>query len=729
MYRFLSVFLLLAVLLSACNTTPPATPTATGTPAPTNTPVPTATLTPTLTSSPTATLTPTATSTPTQTPTPKPSPTPAGFYLNSNAGFSLVRPSSWTIEKDNNDSVIFKDPNAFFYFEVYRLSIGEGEEDVPFEEMVNNIWQEVIGTGSKKIDNQSQVTLGDDVIADRMDMTLTIEGVKIYWTFVYAKAGSHGFAFLITSSEKVSTRATTLDRIFQSVHLFKPELYGLDPNQTLYLVGGDPDAASLDPSITEWSAASYVGALFSGLVRLNPQMQIVPDLAESWKISADGTVYTFTLRTGLAFSNSEPISAQNVKDSWERTTDPEIKSTTAKTYLGDILGVKDRLDGKADEIAGVQVLDDLTLQVTLEGPRPYFLGKLAYPTTYVFSTEQAESSEKWMFNPLATGPYRVKEYKETEALILERNENYHTPPAIQYVIYLVPRGSSLLSMYKDDTLDVIPLSGENVEQIRKEDDPLHAEWQSTTSLCTSMIQVNNSLPPFDDPDVRRAFAQAVDRDALVELLSNNTDVPALTILPPAMPGFSAGVSAPTFDPEVAKASLAASTYAGHLPKIVLTAGTSAGSERDDVNALVEMWRTNLGVEVKVEYVDSTDLTANLRKQHGHMVLYDWCADYPDPQNFLEILFQSDSDFNVAEYSNADVDALLEKARSEMDPVARLALYQQAEAALLEDTAIIPLYHSVFDMLVKPRVQGYILPPLHTATLLWLSLNPDAQTTP
>jgi ABC-type oligopeptide transport system substrate-binding subunit len=265
------------------------------------------------------------------------------------------------------------------------------------------------------------------------------------------------------------------------------------------------------------------------------------------------------------------------------------------------------------------------------------------------------------------------------------------------------------------------LGATEAKEVSAQEHPLHGELQSVTSMCTAFIQINNTLPPMDDPNVRRAFALAVDKDRLIKLFGETTGLQAVSILPPAMPGYTAGMVKETFNAKTAREALAASKFAGKMPKITLSTAGYSDQPSEFLNALVDMWQKNLGVKVVVEYLDPRTFTQSAREHHGQLVDYGWCADYPDPENFLDILYHTGSEFNVSGYSNPEVDALLEKARTELDPAARLKLYNQAEALLLDDYATIPLMHHVFFTLVKPRVQGYVLTPMDTEELrlVWL----------
>ncbi|HPH97698.1 MAG TPA: peptide ABC transporter substrate-binding protein [Anaerolineaceae bacterium] len=714
----LAVFLLLVI--SACSVFTPPQPTSTPEPTLTATASQTPTLTPSPTLTHTPTLTPTPTSTITPTPTPAPTATPVGYYENREAGFNLIIPDKWKIEEEDEFGVTLVNNKGDIFFNWHsQMDTGEITLDGLIEQLKHETFQDMYVRISTR-----EYPLSDDVVAEQAYMDLpTIEGTITVTLTVVRKNGMVYIGVLSASVVNTKIMASTFENLYASINLFHGQLFGLDPDETLFLAGYGTAGDDLDPALSSDSAQGFVGYLFSGLVRLDSSLQIVPDLAESWSVSSDGTVYTFKLKPGLKYSSGEAITADSFKKCWERAADPKTESTTVLTYLGDIQGVKEKMAGKANEISGVKVIDNQTLEVTLDGPKSYFLAKLTYPTSYVYDVKQAKDKpEKWLLDPKASGPYKVKKDHEGEAFVFERNNQYHTPPAIKYVAFLNVSSIAEIGLFKDGILDIVYISGEDAQQISKPEDPLHDNLRTTTSLCTTLIQVNNTQPPFDDVNVRRAFAQAIDRDELVRRFSNNINLPALNILPPAMPGFSNSVSASPFDPAAARQSLAASKYAGKMPDIILTISGYAGKPSDYINALVEMWKTGLNVNVKVEFIDPANFTTNLHSQHGHMVPYSWCADYPDPENFLDVLYHSDSNFNVAGYTNPEMDARLEKARVEIDPAKRIALYQEIEAELLKDGAAIPVQHTVNNVLVNERIEGFVVPALHSAFITALTIN-------
>jgi oligopeptide transport system substrate-binding protein len=274
--------------------------------------------------------------------------------------------------------------------------------------------------------------------------------------------------------------------------------------------------------------------------------------------------------------------------------------------------------------------------------------------------------------------------------------------------------------YENDEIDMTGVGSYNVERVTDPSDPLNAELTVMPELCTSRLILDVTVPPFDDPLVRQAFAHAVDREHIAEVVLKGTDVPAYSILPPGMPGYSEETDGPHFDAALAQQLLADSSYgsAGALPEIVMTTSGYGGDLSDFQSALVEMWRTHLGVEVTVEQLEPTSYFYELRENHGQIISLGWCADYPDPENFLDLLYHTGTPENLGGYSNPEVDALLEQARSETDIEARMALYHQAEQMIIDDVPDILLDHNRSYLLVKPYVHNLTLTPMGVLANTW-----------
>lgn len=483
---------------------------------------------------------------------------------------------------------------------------------------------------------------------------------------------------------------------------------------TLTLVGADP--ATLDPHlVTDFDSATYIVEIFSGLVSLDPDLEIIPDLATDWEIDDSGTVYTFHLREDAQFHDGKPVTAQDFKWSFERALDPATGSTVSSLYLNDIVGATDKLEGRADEVEGVQVIDDHTLQITIDAPKAYFLAKLTYPTGFVLDQANVESGgETWTDQPNGTGAFRLREYRLGEEIVLERNKFYYgePKPALQRVDYLLAGGSAMI-MYESGDIDATPVGLADIERVLDPTDPLNDELTVVApTLSTFYVGLNNSIPPFDDPKIRQAFNYAIDRDILANVVFRQSRVPAEGILPPKMPGYNPDLDVYDFDIERAKALIEESSYGSidNLPDITLT--TSGGGSEPGIvaTAVIGMLEQYLGLEVSVELVESAVYFSEVGEGNYQMFVLGWSADYPDPQDFLDIMFYSESANNHINYSNPEVDQLLEEARVEQDFDARMALYQEVERMIVEDGPWIPLFHNAEYWLTKPYVQGMIYPP-------------------
>jgi oligopeptide transport system substrate-binding protein len=476
----------------------------------------------------------------------------------------------------------------------------------------------------------------------------------------------------------------------------------------LRLPGDDP--LTLDPAlVTDVTSAIYVVEIFGGLVTLDKDLKIQPDIAREWTISEDGTKYTFKLRDDVLFSGSgRRVTAQDFKYSMERAANPETDSPTADTYLGDIVGAKDMIRGRAKEIVGIRVIDDFTLEITIDAPKPYFLAKLTYPTAFVVDKDQIERDKRnWSRRPNGTGPFKLQEWRIGERVVLVPNERYHgTPkPTLTRVTFNLAGGSSL-TQYENDEIDLAGVGVNDIERIRDKSDRLNKEFVEKPELSTFYIAFNTRQPPFDDPKVRQAFGMAIDKQRIVDVILRRIVPAAKTILPPGMPGYNKDIQGLPYDPQRAKQLLQESKYQGRLPRVVLTLSGQGQNVGPVIEATLEMWKTNLGVEVEIEQVETATFFQDVRRGKYQMWELGWSADYPDPENFLDIHFYSESRQNETKYANPEVDRLILQARTEKDNARRMDLYNQIERLILQDAPWIPLFHGNAPLLIKPYVKGY-----------------------
>ncbi len=494
--------------------------------------------------------------------------------------------------------------------------------------------------------------------------------------------------------------------------------------EVLNLYGIDP--LTLDPAVSgEMTSHQYIMQLFGGLVRLDDNLKPVPDIAQEWRVSDDGRTYTFYLRQDVRFHDGRGVRAEDFKYSWERACDPATGSLIAATYLGDIVGVGEVLAGESREISGVRVIDDYTLQVTIDAAKSYFLFKLTYPTAFVVDRANVESGSNWWQQPNGTGPFKLKEWDENDRFVLERNELYYGGLAkVEFVAFHL-WGGVPMNMYETGEIDVIGISPGYIDKVTDEAGSFYRELAIVPELSFYYIGFNITKPPFDDVNIRRAFSQAIDKDKLVSLVFRDMAQRADGILPPGMPGFNDGLSGLSYDVNKAKQLIRESKYGdvSNLPPITITTSGWGGLISQELEAIIHEWRNNLGVEVKVRQLEPQRFLYHLNQEMDEMCYMSWMADYPHPQDFLEILFHSGADTNYGQYSNPKVDTLLDTAGVEMDSDLSLALYQQAEQKLVEDAACLPLWFGQSYILVKPYIRGYNLNPMGFAMLSEVSVEP------
>jgi oligopeptide transport system substrate-binding protein len=511
--------------------------------------------------------------------------------------------------------------------------------------------------------------------------------------------------------------------MFKFLSLKTPEVYGIPRDQALFLAGGE----SNNPRDYDPATSHGDDLLYSGLVMLGLQFEVLPDLAESWEISSGGKIYTFHLRKNARFHNGRPVTAQDIIYSWERAADPATNSDTVLTYLGDIVGLADKRAGKAKTISGLKAINDRTLQVTIDAPKPYFLMKLTYGTSSVLDRANVESGPEWYKRPNGTGPYKLIRWDPAKAQLYERNSDFYLrPPAIPYIVIQMYTGVPI-RLYETGDVDMAGVASYDVERFRDPKEPLHADLREGVTMCTAKITFDVKQPPFDDPKVRQAFALSVDRQRLVDLIMDGVGIVAHGLYPPALPGYDSDFKGLEFDPQLARQRLAESRYgsAEKLPPIVFTSSGFSSDVTPSVAAVADMWQKNLGVTIQVQNVEPDKYQDELHAgRHGQLFSDGWCADYPDPENFADVLFHSGAQQNVGHYSNPSLDALLEKARIERDVTRRIEMYGQAEQIIVDDAAAIFLSHRFSFVLVKPHVKGYTFTPIDVPLYRYLSLDPS-----
>ncbi|XXF77178.1 ABC transporter substrate-binding protein [Myxococcaceae bacterium GXIMD 01537] len=471
----------------------------------------------------------------------------------------------------------------------------------------------------------------------------------------------------------------------------------------------------LDPLFSvENQVSEMVACVFSGLLRLEDGV-IVPDLAERWDADATARRYRFYLRRGATFHDGTHVTARDVKRHFERLLDPAMRSPD-RGVLEDVEGAHAYTAGQAHDVSGIEVLDENTLEVRLSVPKAFFLHLVALSATSIAKLDAAGRL-------VGTGPFRMTSFDE-ERIVLERNPTYWRSgiPLLDRLEFdLVDSRHQALEALREGRVDIVSyLSAEHVEGPGLD----RGQVVASTTPSTAFVGFSLREPPFDDVRVRQAIRAGLDISGLVERFHPGARL-ARTLTPPELTGTEL-LPALSSRPDVALAERLLREVG--MSPVRLTLYYPAGADtfsQDEVlfRPLVDAKLLELRhVELRPE-----DYTARLRE--GRMAVFRrlWIADYPDPDNFLYYLLNSNAQ-NVYPlgYRNPELDRLTAEARVSIDPERRVQLYRRAEELLREDCPLIPLYHDRIYAAASPRVQSLRLhqtPPQVRFEDLWV--DPDA----
>ncbi len=474
------------------------------------------------------------------------------------------------------------------------------------------------------------------------------------------------------------------------------------------------DLATLDPAIgydwTNWPAEKLV---FDGLLDYDEGTTLEPRLAASLpEVSADATVYTFKLRTGVKFHNGREFTADDVVYSLTRVLDPATGSPGAGFFVG-IQGAQEFIDGAAATVSGIQALDPTTVQFTLAAPDVTFLNKLALNFAFIVPREEvAQAGENFGHAPVGTGPFTLKEWKSGEFLAFERNPDYFYEglpylDAITIQVGVAP-DVALLRLEKDE----IQMMG---------DPPPGADWARLTSdpawanrierapqVNTTYIAINTTLAPFDNVKVRQALNHAIDKDRIVQLLNGRATV-ANQILPPLMPGFDAAYSGYAYDPDLAKSLLAEAGFPDGFETSIECIAV------DPQPKLCESFQQDLakvGIQLTINTLAAPNVIEDAGNGNTPLVWSGglaWTQDYPDPDDFYSPILGCDSNvpggWNWSRYCNEAVHATSKELLGMIDRTARLEAYKPLFKALMDDAVWVPVINGEYDVAHSAKLHG------------------------
>ena len=468
---------------------------------------------------------------------------------------------------------------------------------------------------------------------------------------------------------------------------------------------------SNEPPTLDWNLATdsvsfdVLINLMEGLTEYDEHLRPRPAVARSWEVSSDGRTYLFHLREDARWSDGKPVTAGDFEYSWKRLLDPKTAAEYAY-FLYDIEGAEDYNTGKTDrpESVGVRALDNRTLQVRLRKPIVFFPSIVTFMVTYPMRRDIVEKfGERWTEpgSIVTDGPFVLDEWRHEYKLSLRPNPYYYgTRPALDRVVmFVVNETTTALTLYETGDLEMATLPPEAMSVYRGK-----PEYFTAPILRGYYYGFNVLKPPFTDPRVRRAFSMAIDRKEFPAILKRG-EIPASFWVPPGMPYFNSAIGLP-FDPDTARGLLAEAGFPGGRGFPAVTASFNTSPENSLIaENLQAQWKRNLGVQVLLDNQEWKVYLKRLQTDPPPLFRLGWGADYPDPDNFLN-LFTSTSGNNRTRWKNNRYDELIRSAAADPNPLRRQKAYDEAQRILLEkDSAIMPLFVATQNWVIKPYVRG------------------------
>lgn len=491
---------------------------------------------------------------------------------------------------------------------------------------------------------------------------------------------------------------------------------GLAQDATFRMATFEPD--SLDPAQGGPGYQEYQN-LYEPLVDAYAKSgEIEPLAAESWTVSEDGTVYTFTLRPELRWSDGEPVTAENYRFAWLRQLDPATAAYAPDEFFP-IAGAKAYNLGETDDPAtvGIEAVDERTLRVTLETPTPYFLRAVGSAEYFPLREDVlAAHGDKWMEagNFVGNGPYMLQEWLHDQRMVLVKNPHYNGPwknsrhiDRIEYRLMEDPWNMAV-APFEAGEVDVAIVPPGDVDRVQN--DPELGALLTRLPIAGAVIAVfDTKTPPTDDARVRQALALAIDYEVLASGVLRGAYAPAASFSPPELASHHPESFLGT---DVARAQelLAEAGYPGGegFPAFEL-AYWSLDRESLLAQAIQAMWNLNLGIDVSLQPYEPSAMrdyrVSRATEPFNAYLALNW-AGIADPQQFHNTQLDPDSNGRHSRYDDPAYVELIRGALTEPDPEARRELYQQAEAMVNRDVPILPLVYEARTWLVKPHVQNF-----------------------
>jgi oligopeptide transport system substrate-binding protein len=475
---------------------------------------------------------------------------------------------------------------------------------------------------------------------------------------------------------------------------------------------------SLDPRKGSDMVASQVQfMLFEGLLRLNPDMSLSPAQAESYELSPDCTTYTFHLRDTL-WSDGTPVTAYDFEKAWKSILDPHFPSLDA--YL--LYPIKNAKRAKKGEVSldqvGIHSKDAKTLTVALGAPAPYFLQVVASSVLLPISAGMEERDPHWASRAeqiLSNGPFKLKEWKPHQEMIFEKNSLYHQADRVHLdhiFIDVIDRELAVLHMYTSGHFDLVGAPLSFFPAILLEDLEKKKLLTLFPVAATKFLAFNTAHSPFENRNIRRAFAYAIDRRTLVEQITHLDEIAALNIIPPILLSensayFSDG------DTEKARDYLHKGLMELGIKELKEITFMYVASEKNHILAqeLQQVWSRALDIDVALQQVEFKTLHERSKKGDFSIGLFAWVAEYGDPINILERFTDKTNHRNYPKWENSTYNTLLEQALQVPSRAHYLEKLKELERLLIDEMPLTCLFHENYAFLIHPHVRGFAVSPL------------------
>jgi peptide/nickel transport system substrate-binding protein/oligopeptide transport system substrate-binding protein len=463
---------------------------------------------------------------------------------------------------------------------------------------------------------------------------------------------------------------------------------------------------TLDPALVVDVTGGLIAAkLFNGLVRLDEDLNVIPDVSERWEIREKGTAYLFFLRKGVRFANQREVTAYDVKYSFKRILDPKGKSPNS-WVLDKILGAKEYVSGKAADVEGIEVKGRYTLKIRLVKPFSPFLNLLTMTAAYIVPEEEVKKwGADYATHPVGSGPFIMREWKHNNQLVLERNEGYFNGQArIAGIVYrIIPEDLTAVTEFELGNLDVVNIPA--YEYFRYKNS---SKWRglisSVKGLNTYYLGFNCSRPPFNNRELRKAVSYAIDRRKILETFYEGRGRLSEGPVPDVLRKWDLHVTH-EYDPAKAKRIIEKEGAVNRVVNFYIT----SDQEVVDIAEIIQSFLNKAGLDVRIKQLEWSAYKSAINKGEADLFWLSWWADYPDPENFLFPLFHSSNHGaggNRARYTNKEVDRLIEAGQGSIVPSDRDHYYSLAEGIISEESPWVFFWHKTDFTLHQPYVKNY-----------------------